>query len=137
MKQALVLVFAGLPLFAQSGGLEFLNGNKPVVDAHNCYPYNGQWADRLSRALGSGYPKGIEQDLAWSVDATTGKGRVVLSHSEKTTGGEPSDPFPIPKRIEMLDDPLLETARSSFPSRLKSPVVTPAGEFPTGKSRAA
>jgi hypothetical protein len=77
----LVLLFAGLPVFAQ---LEFLNGNKPVVDAHNCYPYNGQWADRLSRALGSGYPKGIEQDLAWSA------GRVVLSHSAKTTGSEPT-----------------------------------------------
>ena len=90
MKQALILLFAGLPLLAQSSGLEFLNGNKPVVDAHNCYPYNGQWADRLSRALESGYPKGIEQDLAWSVDRATGKGRVVLSHSDKTTGMEPS-----------------------------------------------
>jgi len=90
MKQALILIFAGLPLLAQSSGLEFLNGNKPVVDAHNSYPYNGQWTDRLSRALGSGYPKGIEQDLAWSVDRATGKGRVVLSHSAKTTGMEPS-----------------------------------------------
>jgi hypothetical protein len=90
MKQTLIFFLIGLPLLAQSDGLLFLNGNKPVVDAHNCYPYNGQWTDRLSRALGSGYPKGIEQDLAWSVDATTGKGRVVLSHSEKTTGREPS-----------------------------------------------
>lgn len=90
MKQVLILLIAGLPLLAQRSGLEFLNRNQPVVDAHNCYPYNGQWANRLSRALGSGYPKGIEQDLAWSVDAATGKGRVVLSHSAKTTGMEPS-----------------------------------------------
>src|SRR5579862_591843 len=90
MTQAAIVFLAGLSLFGQSSGLEFLNGNKPVVDAHNCYPYNGQWADRLSRALGSGYPKGIEQDLAWSVNAATGKGRVVLSHSAKTTGMEPS-----------------------------------------------
>ena len=89
MKQALILLFAALPLLAQGTGLEFLNGNRPVVDAHNCYPYNGEWADRLSRALGSGYPKGIEQDLVWSVDVT-GKARVVLSHSAKTTGMEPS-----------------------------------------------
>jgi hypothetical protein len=90
MKQSLTFFIAALPLLAQSGGLEFLNGNKPVVDAHNCYPYSGQWTDRLSRALGSGYPKGIEQDLAWSVDPATGKGRVVLSHSAKTTGMEPT-----------------------------------------------
>ncbi len=90
MKRTLILLLAGLPLLAQSNALEFLNGGKPVVDAHNCYPYNGQWTDRLSRALGSGYPKGIEQDLAWSVDTVTGKGRVVLSHSAETTGAEPS-----------------------------------------------
>jgi hypothetical protein len=79
-----------LPVAAQRSGLEFLNGNRPVVDAHNCYPYKGQWSDRLSRALASGYPKGIEQDLAWSVDASTGKGRVVVSHAAETTGMEPS-----------------------------------------------
>jgi hypothetical protein len=90
MKQTLILLFAGFPLLAQGGALEFLNNNKPVADAHNCYPHNGEWADRLGRALGSGFPKGIEQDLAWSVDAATGKGRVVLSHSAKTTGQEPS-----------------------------------------------
>jgi hypothetical protein len=90
MKKILILVLAAAPLLAQGSGLEFLNGNGPVVDAHNCYPYDGQWTDRLSRALGSGYPKGIEQDLAWSVDTATGKGRVVLSHSAKTTGREPS-----------------------------------------------
>ena len=90
MRAVLVFLIAGLPVAGQSGALEFLNSNNPVVDAHNCYPYNGQWTDRLSRALASGYPKGIEQDLAWSVDAATGKGRVVLSHSAKTTGMEPS-----------------------------------------------
>jgi hypothetical protein len=90
VKKILILFLAAGPLLAQGIGLEFLNGNRPVVDAHNCYPYDGQWADRLSRALGSGYPKGIEQDLAWSVDAATGKGRVVVSHSAGTTGREPS-----------------------------------------------
>ena len=81
---ATVLLIAVLPLAAQTPGLGFLNGNKPVVDAHNCYPYNGQWADRLSRALALGYPIGIEQDLAWS------SASVVVSHDAKTTGREPS-----------------------------------------------
>lgn len=90
MKPALWIFLAALPLAAQNPSLQFLNGNRPVADAHNCYPYNGQWTNRLSRALSSGFPKAIEQDLAWSVDPETGKGRVVVSHQAKTTGAEPS-----------------------------------------------
>ena len=70
--------------------LFFLNKNQPVLDAHNCYPYKGQWANRIERALSTGFPVGIEQDLAWSVDPTTGQGRIVVSHSEKTDGTEPT-----------------------------------------------
>ena len=90
MKQLLIFLITVWTAAAQGTGLEFLNGNNPVVDAHNCYPYKGQWSDRLSRALTSGYPVGIEQDLAWSIDKSTGKGRVVVSHSAETTGAEPS-----------------------------------------------
>jgi len=77
-------------LQAQSSRLDLLNHNRPIVDAHNCYPYAGEWADRLDRALGTGYPVGIEQDLAWGVDKATGKGRPVVSHSKETTGNEPT-----------------------------------------------
>jgi hypothetical protein len=70
--------------------LDFLNHNQPMVDAHNCYPYDGQWRDRVQRALASGFPVSIEQDLAWYVDPSTGKGRVVVSHTPKPTGEEPT-----------------------------------------------
>ena len=63
---------------------------RPLLDAHNCYPYEGKWADRLSRALATGAPVGIEQDLAWGIDKATGIGRPVVSHTPKTTGDEPS-----------------------------------------------
>ena len=76
--------------FGQTPALDLLNGNKPMLDAHNCYPYEGKWNDRLERALRTGYPVGIEQDLAWGVDQATGKGRPVVSHSARTTGGEPT-----------------------------------------------
>jgi hypothetical protein len=89
MKKVLILLLVALPIAAQNN-LEFLNGNKSVVDAHNCYPYDGQWANRITRALGSEFPIGIEQDLAWYVDPGTGKGRVVVTHSAKTTGAEPT-----------------------------------------------
>jgi hypothetical protein len=75
---------------AQGPDLNFLNHNRPVLDAHNCYPYDGQWNDRVQRALRSGYPVSIEQDVAWYVDPVTGKGRVVVSHTPKATGSEPT-----------------------------------------------
>lgn len=76
-------------LFAQAP-LDLLNHNRPMLDAHNCYPYAGQWQDRLDRALRTGTPVGIEQDLAWGVDPKTGVGQPVLSHSRETTGEEPT-----------------------------------------------
>ena len=69
---------------AQISALHLLNGNRPVLDAHNCYPYEGKWKDRIERALSTGFPVAIEQDLAWA------NGRPVLSHTKETTGAEPA-----------------------------------------------
>lgn len=83
---------AQIPAVGQAAppALDFLNHNRPVLDAHNCYPYKGDWADRIDRALKTGFPVGIEQDVAWGVDRATGKGRPVVSHSDKTSGSEPA-----------------------------------------------
>ena len=92
-----VSFFAGMVLAAtlsmasaQGPDLDFLNHNRPILDAHNCYPYDGRWNDRVERALRSGFPVSIEQDLAWYVDPATRKGRVVVSHTPKPTGAEPT-----------------------------------------------
>jgi hypothetical protein len=77
-------VFIAAVACAQTPALDLLNHNRPLMDAHNCYPYDGQWADRLERALATGTPVGIEQDLTW------GNGEPVLSHSREVKGGEPS-----------------------------------------------
>jgi hypothetical protein len=53
------------------------------LDAHNCYPYEGRFADRIDRALATGFPVGIEQDMAW-----VGQ-RAVVAHDNKLRGGEP------------------------------------------------
>jgi hypothetical protein len=89
MRFILSLALTLLPACAQTGPLDFLNHNQPVLDAHNCYPYEGNWADRIDRALKTGFPVGIEQDMAWYVDPATGKGRAVVTHTAKTTGSEP------------------------------------------------
>src|SRR5262249_21780798 len=88
VKALLHLIAAALALPAQS--LDYLNHGRPMLDAHNCYPYEGRWANRLARALSLNLPISIEQDLAWYVDPGTGKGRVVVTHDPKTTGKEPT-----------------------------------------------
>lgn len=65
-------------------------GTRVLVDCHNCYPYNGQWNDRIDRALATGTPVAIEQDLTWYVDPATHKGRVVDSHETHLSGTEPT-----------------------------------------------
>lgn len=87
MLNLLTAFILPLSLAAQ---FSYLNKNQPLLDAHNCYPYKGQWADRIDRALSTGFPVGIEQDLAWYVDPATGQGRIVVSHSAKPEGAEPT-----------------------------------------------
>jgi hypothetical protein len=89
MRLLAAMLLAGTLAFAQ-GTLDFLNHNRPILDAHNCYPYEGRWADRIDRALSAGSPVSIEQDLAWYADPATGKGRIVVSHTDKVTGSEPT-----------------------------------------------
>ncbi|HZY62451.1 MAG TPA: hypothetical protein VFE38_07990 [Edaphobacter sp.] len=116
---AALVVTLAVPSFsaqAQRADLDFLNHNQSIVDAHNCYPYEGRWNNRIERALNSGFPVSIEQDLAWYVDPATGKGRVVVSHSPNPTGAEPTleDYFfkqvsPVVKRA------IAENKRSQWP----------------------
>ncbi|HMD50195.1 MAG TPA: hypothetical protein VKG79_13895, partial [Bryobacteraceae bacterium] len=75
---------------ALAAPLDFLNHNRPVLDAHNCYPYDGRWSDRIDRALANGFPVSIEQDLTWYADSAPGKGRVVVTHRAEADGSEPT-----------------------------------------------
>jgi hypothetical protein len=101
---------------AQGADLDFLNHNQPLLDAHNCYPYEGQWSNRIQRALNSGFPVSIEQDLAWYVDPATGKGRVVVSHTPKTTGEEPTLEDYFFKQVgPVIEKAIAENKRSKWP----------------------
>ena len=60
------------------------------MDAHNCYPYGEWWHDRIDRALGTGTPVAIEQDLAWYSDAKTHRSWSVVTHGDPVTGKEPT-----------------------------------------------
>jgi len=82
----LLLSLLAVSLFGQAG---LTPGRRTVLDSHNCYPYEGRFADRIDVALAQGFPVSIEQDLTWHVDPATGKGRIALHHGTKTTGLEP------------------------------------------------
>lgn len=65
-------------------------GSRSIMDAHNCYPYFEWWSDRIDRALSTGTPVAIEQDLAWYTNPNTGKSWSVVTHGEPVTGHEPT-----------------------------------------------
>jgi hypothetical protein len=114
MRFALLTLLAA-PAFAQ-GTLDYLNHNRPVLDAHNCYPYKGEWADRIDRALRTGFPVGIEQDMAWYADPKTGKGKAVVSHTDKVTGSEPElRTYFFEKVRPIVEKALKENDRTKWP----------------------
>jgi hypothetical protein len=115
MTKFISCLLAGATLLSGQS-LDFLNHNKPVLDAHNCYPYQGQWADRIDRALKLGYPIGIEQDIAWANDPVTGKGRPVVTHTDKTTGSEPALRDHFFERVRpIIEKALQENKRETWP----------------------
>jgi len=116
MKLILLLFLAALEVCAQTAPLAFLNHNQSLLDAHNCYPYDGKWKDRVDRALATGFPVGIEQDIAWGVDPATGKGRPVVTHTPKTNGTEPALRDYFFERVRpIVEKALKENDRSRWP----------------------
>ena len=69
---------------------DFLPGHRVLMDAHNCYPYEGHWTDRVDRALSAGLPVGIEADLIWDPAPTSGVSRIVVRHGGQAKGNEPT-----------------------------------------------
>ena len=111
-----LIALAPAHLSGQSPDLDFLNHNRPILDAHNCYPYDGKWNDRIDRALNTGFPVSIEQDLAWYVDPASGKGRVVVDHSAKTSAGDPDERLYFFEHIRrIIEKELREGDQSKWP----------------------
>jgi hypothetical protein len=75
---------------AQQSPSRFLPGDDVLLDAHNAYPYQGQWTDRVDRALSTGTPLAIEQDLLWRPATASSAARSIVSHGEPFTGDEPT-----------------------------------------------
>ncbi len=79
----------GTPEHTASAQARVVRG--PLVHAHNCYPDDGKWADRIERALKLGLSQvAIEQDVAWVPASGARAARSVVSHTDKATGAEPT-----------------------------------------------
>jgi len=91
-------------------------GARVVLDAHNAYPYNGRFADRIDRALATGAPVAIEQDLIWRPAAHGLPARSIVSHGEPFDGREPGLRDYFFERIRSLvERALVEGDRSRWP----------------------
>lgn len=92
MYRCMVLLFAfwigTLSIHAETHTLK--PGTRVLMDAHNCYPYESWWSDRIDRALAGGVPLAIEQDLYWYTDRTTGRSWSVVAHQQPLSGHEPT-----------------------------------------------
>ena len=100
----------------------FEPGARVLLDAHNCYPYHGRWADRIDRALSTGTPLAIEQDLVWFRDPSTGKSRSLVAHDETDkpalglTGDEPTMKAYFFERVRpLVEKALRENRRDDWP----------------------
>ena len=66
---AVVVLAQGREGHAQTGaaaGSSYAPGRRVLIDAHNAYPTEGRFEDRIDRALATGMPLAIEQDLSGS-----------------------------------------------------------------------
>jgi hypothetical protein len=107
------LLAAGVLAVALQGGTGRLPSFAgPLLHAHNCYPDDGRWTDRLERALGTGVrPIAIEQDVVW-VDEGYGRGRSVVGHVTPATGREPTLEAHFFDRVRPLMEAALRTRES-------------------------
>jgi hypothetical protein len=65
-------------------------GGRSLLHAHNAYPEEGRWRDRIDRALATNLlPVVIEQDLAYAPSRPE-PDRVVVSHDTTLDGTEPT-----------------------------------------------
>jgi hypothetical protein len=128
-----LVVLGGLAIIGVIGGTQAVPsaltpGARVLLDAHNAYPYDGAHADRLPRALSTGTPIAIEQDLVWYRDPRTGVLRSVVSHGPPLSGREPS-----------LDDYFFQTIRPIIEKALREdrretwPVITLNLDFKTNE----
>ena len=94
----------------------FLPGGRVLLDAHNAYPEQGLYANRIDRALATGLPLAIEQDVAWCRVTGTGRFEPVVAHQPECRGNEPTLRAYFFQRVApLLDAALARGASGEWP----------------------
>jgi len=101
---------------AAQGPASFGPGARVLLDAHNCYPDGDNFADRIERALATGIPVAIEQDLVWRPADGGTPAHSIVSHGEPFTGREPTLRQHFFERIRpIVERALRENDRPTWP----------------------
>jgi hypothetical protein len=99
-------------LLAQQG---FGPGQRVMLDAHNAYPQNDRWRDRIDRALSTGLPVAIEQDLYWRKDRE-GRFEIVVAHDKSELDRAPTlDEYFFQRIRPIMERALAEQRRDTWP----------------------
>src|SRR5262245_52502969 len=112
---AAVVTAAAVTLNAQhsftSTSPQFAAGERVLLDAHNCYNH-----DELDRALGTGAPLAIEQDLVWHRDPATGAFHSVVSHGDSDVATAPDfEKYFFDKVKPVMEKALADNRRADWP----------------------
>ena len=110
------VLLVGLLAAQPKGETWFAPGKRTTMLAHNAFPEDGKWADRLDQALGAGTPSVIEIDLAWKKDPKTGEFRSFVPFTKNPTGDEPDiTHYFFPKVRPMVEKALKSADRKNWP----------------------
>ena len=105
-------------LFSHAGTAQqgFSPGQRVLLDAHNAYPQNGRWSDRIDRALSTGLPVAIEQDLFWAKNPTSGRFEIVVAHDRSELDRAPTlEAYFFEKIRPMMERALEDRRRDTWP----------------------
>jgi hypothetical protein len=107
-----------LCIFSNAGLAQpgFGPGQRVLLDAHNAYPQNDRWSDRIDRALSTGLPVAIEQDLYWAKSRTSGRFEIVVAHDTSELGRAPTlEAYFFEKIRPIMKRALAERRRDTWP----------------------
>lgn len=88
----------------------FAPGERALFEAHNCYPYNGWWTDRIDRALKMPRPVAIELDMRWH------EGKLIVAHDAPRGAAPPTlKEYAFDKIRPVVEAALQSGDRSAWP----------------------
>ena len=116
MKKLLIACFAAALLIALTAAAKvhqppFAPGVRTMMLAHNAYPYEGQYGDRLDRVIAAGVPFVVEEDLNWI------NGKSLLIHHEKFASADSPtlESYFFPKVKPIIEKALKEGNKGNWP----------------------